>query len=675
MNLKVDGQLPPALRVTVCSSVTRFVLTRPWFLPLVLSLALSIILIERKYGLYSASFLADRVLQWFELPLFMFGATAIDYAALQVLLLSLILIDRVFQQDPRKFALRYIGIASACVIAINVVQYNIISYLGDITRVRSATAIGNGVGGALPFVLDLLPGFLIPWTLIALAWSCGYIAAGMLTRRVQNVPRQRIKSAWKGCACSLLLLLAVEVAITFTPATNAITSNLRRSSLYQVIHPIVRTLTDFDGDGYGLLDTPPDFAPFDQARHPFAVQMPGSGIDANGLGVPLKKFEAPDVESTVKKPLSHPDILLIVPCSLRADVVFGGALGPGVMPTCLTLAKHGFTIDDAFSHTGYTISSLQAIFCGNLSGRRRSLIQDLKANNYQVGVFSVQDDRFGDVRRICAFEDADCYFDATKDPDARVTSFSAPSSMILPGARIIHEAHRYLQKADSKAPLFLYAHFETTHYPYTHDSPRDLVPHSTLSPRAFSRANREQIIALYRNAAANLDQQIAELVNTFRENRKTEPVIIMVADHGESLFDDGMLGHGLVLNDVQTRIPLIIANGWGRLPVPFGHYDLRPFILDMLATEPPPTRVISTREPNKSLFQYTGTIMRPHEIGAVSKTGRVVVDLDERIYTAPDNTTVPLSALPSESLARDLIRRWECYQLVESGTPVANGPK
>ena len=30
------------------------------------------------------------------------------------------------------------------------------------------------------------------------------------------------------------------------------------------------------------------------------------------------------------------------------------------------------------------------------------------------------------------------------------------------------------------------------------------------------------------------------------------------ADHGESLFDEGLLGHGYALNDMQTRIPVVM---------------------------------------------------------------------------------------------------------------------
>ena len=37
-----------------------------------------------------------------------------------------------------------------------------------------------------------------------------------------------------------------------------------------------------------------------------------------------------------------------------------------------------------------------------------------------------------------------------------------------------------------------------------------------------------------------------------------DTLILVLGDHGESLFDDGHLGHGFSLNEIQTRIPLII---------------------------------------------------------------------------------------------------------------------
>ena len=33
--------------------------------------------------------------------------------------------------------------------------------------------------------------------------------------------------------------------------------------------------------------------------------------------------------------------------------------------------------------------------------------------------------------------------------------------------------------------------------------------------------------------------------------------LVILGDHGESLFEDGFLGHGHTINDYQTQIPLV----------------------------------------------------------------------------------------------------------------------
>ena len=55
--------------------------------------------------------------------------------------------------------------------------------------------------------------------------------------------------------------------------------------------------------------------------------------------------------------------------------------------------------------------------------------------------------------------------------------------------------------------------------------------------------------------------------------------IVVTADHGESLFDDGFLGHGHMLNDQQTRIPFILSDRASPIPAVIGLDDMRALIL------------------------------------------------------------------------------------------------
>jgi hypothetical protein len=96
-----------------------------------------------------------------------------------------------------------------------------------------------------------------------------------------------------------------------------------------------------------------------------------------------------------------------------------------------------------------------------------------------------------------------------------------------------------------------------------------------------------------------------------------------MSDHGESLFDEGFLGHGYALNEIQTRIPFIVAN----LPLvvrePFGQADLRGAIDAALRVDPGVAAVPRLEPaPAHEVFQYLGTIDRPRQIALLGEHGR-----------------------------------------------------
>ena len=70
-----------------------------------------------------------------------------------------------------------------------------------------------------------------------------------------------------------------------------------------------------------------------------------------------------------------------------------------------------------------------------------------------------------------------------------------------------------------------------------------------------------------------------------------ETIFIVLADHGEDLFDSGFPTHGTELTDPVLRIPLIVADkkrGSGVIDTPVSQVDIAPMILGMLGLNPFP---------------------------------------------------------------------------------------
>jgi hypothetical protein len=98
------------------------------------------------------------------------------------------------------------------------------------------------------------------------------------------------------------------------------------------------------------------------------------------------------------------------------------------------------------------------------------------------------------------------------------------------------------------------------------------------------------------------------------------PGVLVIADHGESLFDEGFLGHGYAANDAQTRIPFIASGLPVRIPVPVGQLDVRRLLRAALTNSP--GRPSVDTEGTGAVFQYIGTFGRPKEIALAAAEER-----------------------------------------------------
>lgn len=159
-------------------------------------------------------------------------------------------------------------------------------------------------------------------------------------------------------------------------------------------------------------------------------------------------------------------------------------------------------------------------------------------------------------------------------------------------------------------PFFLMLHSIDPHEPYSRhpdvatyaaaattdmDGSVERLQARKTGGNVFTKAEQTLLSDLYDEEVAYNDAQLARFVEHLRErDLLDDTLIVVVADHGEELFDRMSIGHGgRNLHRELTHIPLILhwPNGLpgGRVVKPlFGAVDAMPTLLDLIGLEPLP---------------------------------------------------------------------------------------
>jgi arylsulfatase A-like enzyme/tetratricopeptide (TPR) repeat protein len=268
------------------------------------------------------------------------------------------------------------------------------------------------------------------------------------------------------------------------------------------------------------------------------------------------------VPSSVSKPPSPRDVnvLLITLDTLRADHLSCYGSKKVATPNIDALAARGVLFTQAVAQVPLTTPSHASILTGTypqvhklrdnggfvLDGSIPTLATLTKDNGFETAAFvgaAVLNRHFGLNRGF------DHYGDNLNEK---------PNAKLLPGvvAELRGDAvtRRALDWLDQRAKpgtgtppvknFFLWAHYYDAHFPY--DPPE---PYGT-------RFQKDK----YSGEIAYVDQQVGELLKGLAARGLAErTLVVLMADHGESLGDHGEFTHGVFLYDSTMHIPLMIA--------------------------------------------------------------------------------------------------------------------
>lgn len=614
---------PPSKRGAIARLLTRLLTPRTAVPAVVMLVSLvELAIADRKYGVFTGGFgQPNAVDSPGELALFSLGYAA---SLVAVALLAWTLCARINRRRPGWATSFHFAFAlGGATIAALTGRYQLHSYFSDAVDFALLKQLGGGsFKDALLFGKNEIAMALTALAALGLAWW----ALWRLALRVLGPKGATAKAPrWRIVAVALTVWLVLLAAIPRSGSDAA--PGLSRMLAWGAAEQALALATDFDGDGYGLFGLQRDGHPFDAARHPLALDVPGNGVDEDGYDGDLVLVPVPTPRPFTVVPANGPNVIVVVMESTRADVLGKRIDGRLVAPNLAAIAAQGTGIAPSYSHVGFTTASLKSMFSGRLEPHAGdpALFAELKRGGYGINVFSGQPEDFGDISETVAMRgNADVFVDAELLRDKRASRFAAQGSLLIDENVLLAEFDKRLGRPGQWAkPQFVYFNFQTPHFPYDHASVEHRFADPPLARSEISAARREELERTYWNAVAHSDAALGALVERLKRLGQWDDTLLLVTgDHGESLFEDGLLGHGHIINRRQFATFLAVNRPLPELKPPLAISDYRAVLLDLLSDRQP-------RSQGFAPFMHIGSLDAPSAIGlAGTRLGVVSLRLD-----------------------------------------------
>ncbi|MEN9395908.1 MAG: hypothetical protein RLZ81_438 [Pseudomonadota bacterium] len=582
-----------------------FVTTSVWMIDL--------ILLNLKYQSFTGGFLQEhQITGTLNVTLFSVAAWMLNGLFYGVMFLSGYLVARKLRFNFFIHLYHVVWLTLGGSLMLIMLRYKLHSYFGDFLTFSIIKNLGGGsIFDAITYAAQ--EGGLLVMVLVTaiLLWWFGI---GLL-KRIPNVMMYYI-GTYRHYVTIWIVAIIGTISLTILLDTNeTYRHHLNKTTAFLNTKSFIQLMFDYDNRSYPL-------------------DIPDNGIDEDGLAGDLHLI--PNNGTTYKFKEQKRHIVLIVLESVRGDVLDESLNGLVVTPNLNRIAKEGMSLKNYYSHSGYTTSSLEAIFTSYPApvGGKPLLLEVLKNNDYRISIISGQDESFGGIsQRIGSRKNANYYFDASTIPEKRAFFATSPGGLVVSNEIVVSQFKSAIETGSLEKPNFFYVNLQSAHFPYYYQGMPLILTQHPISRGDIKSSNSSHVKTTYLNAVAAADFSVGEIVNELkRKNIYKDTVLVIVGDHGESLFEDGLLGHGMRISEDQLNA-IFVANRQISIKHPIGHASLGTVLLQMAGCDTDFTD--ETRA--DFVFHFVGSLDKPTYIsGTFHDHQRLIYRLHDQRYQIVD---------------------------------------
>jgi arylsulfatase A-like enzyme len=375
------------------------------------------------------------------------------------------------------------------------------------------------------------------------------LSASLASARVPWLPRA-------GRVALALAVTAAGAALAGWPASPGANARLilERDTLVAThVVDLVAALTDWDHDGFTSLLGGADCDPFDARVRPGARDVLDDHVDQDCLGGPATSADLAALQAAravlgdrETAPVRARPLIVLSVDALRADRALG-------MTGVRHLAARGVSFTRAYVPYPSTILSFYSLF----TGRAPSAVATERVHKWDVP----RPDRSYTLPEAlveAGYTTVGLFFHHLFGAQyglsrgfERVWVESADPQVVVWGVSSAPTADRALAALDELnhegRPFFLWVHFYDPHEPYV-QHPEEPVD----DPGSYA--------ALYDGGMRFTDRHLTRLVEHLITDGWTDrALVVLLADHGESLGEGGRLFHNSALTEEQVRVPLVVV--------------------------------------------------------------------------------------------------------------------